>query len=148
MPVNLRKVVQLFVNRDLAETVPQQQAICDLLNVELKSDAFPTIVCLCGSTRFYQEFQEANFKLTLEGKIVLTVGFYPHASMEAHHQEDLGITEQQKEELDELHKRKIDLADEVFIINKGKYLGASTLSELRYAREMGKVVRFLEPYGT
>lgn len=103
----------------------------------------PTIVCLCGSTRFYEAFQEANYRLTMKGKIVLTVGFYPHASREAHGQ-DIAITPQQKLQLDELHKRKIDLADEVFVLNQDGYIGESTASEIAYALAQGKPVAYLE----
>ena len=104
---------------------------------------FPAIICLCGSTRFYQQFVEANYRLTLEGAIVLSVGFYPHSVKEAHG-EDIGITPEQKIALDELHKRKIDLADEVFVINVGGYIGESTASEIEYAIAQGKPVKYLE----
>lgn len=103
----------------------------------------PIIVCLCGSTRFYQQFLEANFQETMAGRIVLSVGFYPHAQKEVHG-EDLGITPEQKKALDELHLRKIDLADEIFVLNLGGYIGESTSRELKYARDNGKRIRFLE----
>jgi hypothetical protein len=104
----------------------------------------PRIVCLCGSTRFYAAFQEANYRETMAGRIVLSVGFYPHAATEAHG-EERGCTPEEKAALDELHKRKIDLADEVLILNVGGYVGSSTRSELAYARDHGKPVRWLEP---
>ena len=104
----------------------------------------PTIVCLCGSTRFYREFRRANYEETMAGKIVLSVGFFIHSPEESHG-EARGCTPEQKIALDELHKRKIDLADEVLILNVGGYIGESTGSELDYARERDKVIRFLEP---
>lgn len=104
----------------------------------------PTKVCLCGSTRFYKEFQKAIFDETMAGRIVLSVGFYPHSSQQAHGQK-VGITDAQKNMLDELHKRKIDLADEILVINVGGYIGSSTLSEIRYAYRRGRNIRFLEP---
>lgn len=97
------------------------------------------IVCLCGSTRFATAFRDANIQETLRGHIVLTVG------CDRHHGYWLGITNEDKKFLDDLHKDKIALADEVFILNVGGYLGASTLSELRYAHSLKKVIRFLEP---
>lgn len=103
----------------------------------------PMVVCLCGSTRFYPAFQQANFVETMKGNIVLSVGFYPHSSTQAHGQE-IGITPEQKEDLDLLHLRKIDLADEVLILNVDGYIGPSTARELVYARAMGKKIRFLE----
>ena len=104
----------------------------------------PKIVCLCGSTRFYEHFQSANYEQTMAGNIVLSVGFYPHAQKEIHHSEDVGCTAEQKIALDALHKRKIDLADEVFVLNVGGYIGSSTRSEIDYAIEHGKPVRYLE----
>jgi hypothetical protein len=76
----------------------------------------PKIVCLCGSTRFYEAFQLANYEETMAGRIVLTVGFYPHSQEQAHH-ESVGCTSEQKKALDQLHLRKIDLADEVLVLN-------------------------------
>jgi len=103
----------------------------------------PTITVLCGSTRFYDAFQQANYDLTMVGFIVLTVGFYPHS---AHvHGEGVGHTEAEKDALDELHKRKIDLADEVLVLNVGGYIGSSTRSEIEYAEKIGRPVRYLEP---
>jgi hypothetical protein len=104
-----------------------------------KNKPFPTIVCLCGSTRFKQQFIEANFRETMAGKIVLSVGWFGHADGEIY-----TPTEEEKGRLDELHLRKIDLASEVLIINCENYIGESTRRELDYARANGKVVRFWE----
>lgn len=99
----------------------------------------PRIVCLCGSGRFREAFERAECEETLAGKIVLTIGCNAHdvarSADLAHH----------KPMLDELHLRKIDLADEVLVLNVGGYIGESTARELAYAREHGKAVRFLEP---
>lgn len=104
----------------------------------------PEIVCLCGSTKFYDAFQFANYRLTMGGFIVLSVGFYPHSAEQAHG-EDVGCSPDQKQALDELHKRKIDLADSVFVLNVGGYIGESTASEIEYAKQTGKHVTYLEP---
>lgn len=80
----------------------------------------------------------------MAGHIVLSVGFYPHAKAEHGHGEGIGHDSAEKVTLDELHKRKIDLADEVLILNVGGYIGASTRSELDYALAHGKTVRYLE----
>lgn len=103
----------------------------------------PKIVCLCGSTRFYEEFQRANYDLTMKGEIVLSVGFYPHSARQAHG-EEIGCTSEQKMRLDELHKRKIDICDYVFVLNKDGYIGESTRSEIEYAINLGKPVSYLE----
>jgi len=99
----------------------------------------PQIVCLCGSTRFWRLFQSESLRLTLGGAIVLTVGAATASD------EDHGITPEQKVALDELHKRKIDLADRVHVLNLRGYVGESTLSEIQYAQRLGKTVTWLEP---
>ncbi len=99
----------------------------------------PTIVCLCGSGRFLNAFNRAEFAETLAGKIVLTIGCNTH---------DVSRSDElagQKPMLDELHLRKIDLADEILVINVGGYIGESTANEVRYAHAQGKPVRLLEP---
>jgi hypothetical protein len=104
----------------------------------------PTITVLCGSTRFYDEFQRANYELTMAGHIVLSVGFYPHNPQV--HGENVGCTEEQKIALDELHKRKIDLADEVLVVSdETGYIGNSTRGEIAYAFQHNKPVRFQHP---
>jgi hypothetical protein len=96
----------------------------------------PPIVVLCGSARFHDEFQEANYRLTMAGSIVLSVGFHPRAGV--------GPDSDEKVALDELHKRKIDLADRVHVLNVGGYIGESTRSEIAYAEAAGKPVSYLE----
>ncbi len=128
----------------------------------------PTVVCLCGSTRFMQEFYDANMRETLAGKIVLSVGMSSKG--------DCRPTEEQKIALDVLHKQKIDLADEILVLDVVQricpacktrwihdsyriekcscgaeigdvepkpYIGDSTRSEIAYAEKLGKKVRYL-----
>lgn len=104
----------------------------------------PKIVCLCGSTRFFARYQEANYQLTMDGIIVLSVGFYPHAQKEAHNQE-IACSPEQKKMLDRLHLAKIDLADAIHVLNVDGYIGASTLTEIMYAVIKGKEITFYEP---
>jgi hypothetical protein len=109
------------------------------------SGSRPRVVVLCGSTRFYNQFQQANYDETMAGRIVLSVGFYPHAKAEHGHGEGVGHDSTEKVALDELHKRKIDLADEVLVLNVGGYIGESTRCEVEYAEKIGRPVRYLEP---
>ena len=96
------------------------------------------VITLCGSTRFKDEFMEAQKHLTLEGNIVISVGLFGHSG------DDEVWNEGTKEMLDDMHKRKIDMADEIYVINVGGYIGASTKSEIEYAEATGKTVRYLE----
>ena len=106
----------------------------------------PRIVCLCGSTRFKDAFDEANYRETMAGRIVLSVGFMMHATGNKHG-EGVGATAEQKIGLDELHKRKIDLCDEVFVLDVDGYIGTSTRSEIDYAVAHGKPVVYLSQSG-
>jgi len=98
----------------------------------------PIIVCLCGSTKFKQEFIDANFRETMKGKIVLSVGFFRHTDKELHH-----LTREEGRSLDRLHLQKIDLAHEILILDVGGYMGNGTNRELEYARIHHKTIRFL-----
>ncbi len=103
------------------------------------------VVTLCGSTRFKEQFIEAQKRLTLEGKIVISVGLFGHSGdQEAWDGMDEGALSRTKEMLDDMHKRKIDMADSIFVINVGGYIGESTKSEIAYAQEHGKKVEYLE----
>ena len=103
------------------------------------------VITLCGSTRFKDEFMMAQKRLTLEGNIVISVGLFGHSGdEEVWDGMDEGTLSKTKEMLDDMHKRKIDMADEIFVINVGGYIGDSTRSEIDYAIEHGKKVRYLE----
>lgn len=102
----------------------------------------PTIVCLCGSTRFSEAYQEANLRETLAGQIVLTIGCDMKNDTEIFQNLNLSELDEIKRQLDELHLRKIDLADEVLILNVDGYIGESTKHELEYARKCKKRIRF------
>lgn len=96
------------------------------------------VITLCGSTRFKEQFLQAQKRLTLEGNIVISVGLFGHSG------DDEVWSDGTKEMLDDMHLRKIDMADEIFVINVGGYIGSSTRREIEYARARGKRVVFLE----
>ncbi|WP_029319735.1 hypothetical protein [Butyrivibrio sp. AE3004] len=106
------------------------------------------VITLCGSTRFKNEFMEAQKRLTLQGCIVISVGLFGHSGdQEVWENMDEGTLTKTKEMLDDMHKRKIDMADGIYVINVGNYTGDSTRSEIEYALEHGKTVEYLEPIG-
>ncbi|MBP7347096.1 MAG: hypothetical protein KA965_00300 [Butyrivibrio sp.] len=103
------------------------------------------VITLCGSTRFKEDFMEMQKKLTLTGNIVLSVGLFGHSGdEEVWENMDEGTLTRTKVMLDDMHKRKIDMSDEIFVINKNGYIGDSTRSEINYALEHGKTVKYLE----
>ena len=96
------------------------------------------IITLCGSTRFRDEFLAEQKRLTLEGNIVISVGLFGHAG------DGEAWPQSTKEMLDDMHLRKIDLADEILVINPGGYIGESTRREIEYALNTGKRVNYYE----
>ena len=104
------------------------------------------VITLCGSTRFKDQFIEAQKRLTLEGNIVISVGLFGHSGdNEVWENMDEGTLTATKAMLDDMHKAKIDMSDEIFVINVDGYIGDSTRSEIEHAKMTGKTVRFLEP---
>jgi hypothetical protein len=95
------------------------------------------VITLCGSTKFREQFIAEQKRLTLQGHIVISVGLFGHSGDDEVWSEDTKIM------LDDMHKRKIDMADEIFVINVGGYIGESTKSEIEYAIKMGKPVMYL-----
>ena len=131
--------VRRNIPEDLRRKVREQQEEIERLRAIVEKPR-PTIVCLCGSTRFMEAFFAAGWELTLMGQIVLSVGVCKHADGDnAHGAELAGVAEQ----LDELHLRKIDLADWVLVLNVEGYYGESTEREIQYATDQGKPVRML-----
>ena len=97
------------------------------------------VVTLCGSTRFKDAFLAAQKRLTLEGHIVISVGLFGHSG------DDEVWTEGTKAMLDDMHLRKIDMAEAIYVVNPGGYIGESTRREIAYARQQGKQILSLEP---
>ena len=95
------------------------------------------VVTLCGSTKFKDNFINAQRQLTLSGKIVITVGLFGHSGDENR------ITLEVKKMLDDMHKRKIDMSDSIFVINRNNYIGDSTKSEIEYAKKTGKRIKYM-----
>jgi hypothetical protein len=115
----------------------------ELLERKAQQDK-PVVTCLCGSTRFSEAFQTATLQETIAGKIVLSIGCNTKCDTDLI---ALGqLTQEAKDRLDILHYWKIDLADEVLILNVGGYTGDSTKREIEYARRTGKRVRWLEEF--
>jgi len=107
-----------------------------------KEDGFPRVICLCGSTRFTMEMLIIKWELAKQGNLVLSWHALPESYAEDPHVAD---TEGVRDIIDELHKRKIDIADEVLVLNINGYIGDSTRSEIAYAKKNGVPVRYFEP---
>jgi len=111
----------------------------------------PKIITLCGSTKYWQDFSRVNAKLTLKGYIVLSVAcdfqtedqtlYIP--SGQSYSTDE--ARELQKKRLDDLHLHKIQMSDEILVLNIDGYIGSSTNQEIKFATEQNKVVRYLYP---
>jgi hypothetical protein len=102
----------------------------------------PEIVTLCGSTRFKDVINRVNAELTMEGKLVISLGVFGHVDLPDRDWTTGGSD--CKRMLDDLHKRKIELADRVMVVNPGSYIGESTRSDIEYAEKIGRPVDYLE----
>ena len=105
----------------------------------------PKVVCLCGSTRFWETFTEASLEETLKGNIVLSIGAASGTDDMHFGNMDPDEYNDVKEALDRLHLWKVFMADEVLILNVDSYIGKSTEREMNYAISLKKPVRFWEP---
>jgi hypothetical protein len=112
-----------------------------LLFLAKKTLKLPQIICLCGSTRFYDEFQRANLLFTLKGYIVLSIGCDTKSDQDIAEISNIGEV---KVKLDSLHMWKVLLADTVHILNKHGYIGESTRNEIEHARRYHKDITYLE----
>lgn len=101
------------------------------------------VITLCGSAKFKDDFLKAQEELTLKGNIVLSIGLFRDSKV--WEKMDNKRIKKTKELLDDIHKRKIDMSDEIFVINVGGYIGESTKSEIEYALLKNKKVNYLEP---
>lgn len=93
------------------------------------------VITLCGSTKFKDDYEYWNRKLTFEGNIVFSCGVFGHTDR-------IKLSKEDKNMLDNIHKSKIDLSDEIFVIDKDNYIGKSTRSEIEYALENNKIVDY------
>lgn len=108
----------------------------------------PKIICICGSTKFADLHAIMRWELEKDGKVIcLMINYLPNWYFKeiglkggSHIGEQFG----NKEILDELHFRKIDLADEIYVINEGGYIGKSTRNEIEYAKKLGKPIKYFE----
>ena len=105
------------------------------------------VITLCGSSRFKDAFMQVQKRLTLEGNIVLSLGLFGHSGdTEVWEGMDEGTITKTKMMLDDIHKRKIDMSDEIFVINVNDYIGDSTKNEIKYAKANGKKVSYYIPH--
>ena len=99
-------------------------------------DKYP-VVTLCGSTRFKEDFERVQKELTLSGYIVIPLAIYSQY-------DETELTDEQKQMLIEMQYRKIDISDEIYVINKYGYIGSDTMKEIEYAESRHRRIRYME----
>ncbi|MEU4623540.1 hypothetical protein AB0G04_26645 [Actinoplanes sp. NPDC023801] len=99
------------------------------------------VITLCGSTRFEAEFAEVSQRLTMEGCVVISLGMFSLPELPGY---DWTVDRSDlKGRIGAVHRQKIRMADEVYIVDPGGYVGESTRREIDYAESLGKPVRYL-----
>lgn len=126
------KIVEAIENLDIRK---QRRKKLDAIKLKNKLEEM-NVITLCGSTKYKNEFLMVNKWLTLQGNIVISVSMFGHVDKEP-------LLQSEKIILDAIHKGKIDLANEIFVVNVNGYIGGSTKSEIEYADSKGKKIRFL-----
>lgn len=135
-----KKDTKEYLEKEKAEG--RRQRLYRLIDERLKNEEDVSskmkVITLCGNTRFKEQFLEQQKRLTLEGNVVISVGLFGHSGDEEVWEPGM------KEMLDKMHLQKIDMADEIFVINVGGYIGESTRREISYAESKRKIVKYLE----
>lgn len=134
-------------NRSITFDKKAQEELPDHIKAKMRHDRTnaekalkPKIVCYCGSIRKALDyFKKFEYSSVMRGEIALLP-----CCMFVDIEREYGKDSQYKQKADDLHKRKIDLCDEVFILNVGGYIGESTRSEINYAKAIGKPIKYLE----
>ncbi|HEV7203094.1 MAG TPA: hypothetical protein VGN18_00720 [Jatrophihabitans sp.] len=99
------------------------------------------VITLCGSTRFEAEFAKVNQRFTMEGCVVISLGMF--SLPELPNYDWTADSSDLKGRLGDVHFQKIRMADEVYVVDPGGYVGDSTRREIAYAESLGKPVRYL-----
>lgn len=112
------------------------------LQTEIAMMNRPKIVVICGSSKFTDIMAVVEWIIERD-ELAITMGlnllpqWYPDCPPD-----HLAEAEGCADEMDELHLRKIDLADEIFVVDWDDYIGESTSKEIKYAEKHGKQIRF------
>ncbi len=102
------------------------------------SDTRPTMICLCGSTKFKHDFERVAREQTLKGRIVLTLALFSKADGET-------LEPEQRTLLQHLHRHKIKMSDEILVVNPDGKVGNSTQSDIEFAMSLDKRIEYLIP---
>ena len=105
--------------------------------------AAPKVVVLCGSSKFCDIMAVCEWIIERDEKAItmglnLLPNWYCREDIPDHLAEHEGVAD----EMDALHLKKIDLADEIFVVNYDDYIGKSTTREVEYAMDHGKKIRW------
>ena len=103
----------------------------------------PKIVVLCGSSRYVDIMAVAQWLIERDEQAIgMGLHLLPCWYSSEHIPDHLAEHEGVADAMDALHLRKIDLCDEVFVVNFRDYIGSSTRNEIEYAQKQGKKIRW------
>lgn len=97
------------------------------LTMGLNNGEYP-VICICGSTRFREDIYLAYERLTRAGWI--TLGVCP-----VMREGDDPLTAEEYQNIVDMHYQKMHMADAIYVVNKGGYIGESTRSEITHAKD-------------
>ena len=100
-------------------------------------------ITLCGSTRFMDQYNEWNIKLTMAGHLVYSVARPSTSFVQGEGPKEQTLEPIEKRHLDLIHLAKIEESDAIFVIDPNYYIGESTQREIAWANLRGKLVFYL-----
>ena len=131
-----------------APAYSDRQVMVDMIEEIVCPKGKPKIITLCGSTRFIEHFAVMGWELEKQGAIALSCHYLPKSyfiNKDISVCDHLAEVEGVKEHFDQLHMRKIEMSDEILVLNVEGYIGESTNNEIAHAKKLGKLIRYLEP---
>lgn len=137
----LKQHVDKWLDNHNSKVDPNQETLdlidianyCMMLFHRLKA---VKIITICGSSKFKEEILRIDAKLSLEGNIVISLGCFGHA-------DELNLTRKQEAILERVHQEKMNMSDEIFVVNKDGYIGEHTERDIEYAKSRGLKIRYL-----
>lgn len=96
------------------------------------------VITICGSMQYTYEILREYERLSLKGYLVYLPVFHADAN------EDFKVSNVLKEQLRQLHFKKILLSDSIFVVNPDGYIGEDTLAEIEYAKHCNVPVKYLK----
>lgn len=93
------------------------------------------VIAICGPQEARQEYLATEHSLSCHGNIVISTAFFG--------QIDAELSDIDRKNLDITRRKKIDMADELFVVNVDGLLDDDTRRCIEYAKSLHIIVRYL-----